>query len=561
MMVQNPVTMKAKHLLFLVFMIVPCALLQAQPQLELQPFASGLESPIGIMNAGDDRLFVIQQRGLIRIVDPEGNVSDTPFLDLSGTVSQTGFETGLLGLAFHPEYNQNGYFFVNYTRETDGASVVSRFTADAGNPGLADPASELVLLTVDQPFANHNGGQVLFGPDGYLYIALGDGGSGGDPENNAQDPSTLLGKMLRIDVDTENENGYGIPPDNPFVGDETTLDEIWALGLRNPWRNSFDRYTGDFWIADVGQSDREEVNFQPAGSTGGENYGWRCYEGSMEFNLEGCEDAENYVFPVFEYGHPDETGCTGSITGGYVYRGAIYSGMFGIYLAADYCTGAFYHVSQENGEFEGGELITFDGQISSFGEDLYGELYVALIGSGEVLRVRETSDCNPVAMIMKNDIPRELIPGESIILEAFFHPSLEYQWNLDDEPLNGETGRTLEVTEEGAYSVTVTNPENECAATSESVAVASDPTSVISPQEDNIAVFPNPATDHLRIEGLEPGTDTTIELIDTNGTVVFYETNINTGEFSIPAGPVPAGLYLLRISFGDNIVVKRVMIQ
>jgi glucose/arabinose dehydrogenase len=554
--------MKAKHLLLLVFMIVPCALLQAQPQLELQPFASGLESPLGIVHAGDDRLFVIQQRGLIRIIDPEGNVADTPFLDLSGTVSQAGFETGLLGLAFHPEYNQNGYFFVNYTRETDGASVVSRFSADEGNPDLADTGSEVILFTVDQPFGNHNGGQVLFGPDGYLYIALGDGGSGGDPENNAQDPSTLLGKMLRIDVDTDNENGYSIPPDNPFAGDETTLDEIWALGLRNPWRNSFDRYTGDFWIADVGQSDREEVNFQPAGSAGGENYGWRCYEGTMEFNLEGCEDAENYVFPVFEYGHPDETECTGSITGGYVYRGAIYNGMFATYLAADFCTGVFYHVSRANGEFEGGELITYNEQeITSFGEDRYGELYLVLIGSGEILKVTETSDCNPVAVIMEADMLQELVPGESIILEAFFHPSLEYQWNLDDEPINGETDHTLELTEEGTYSVTVTNPENECAATSESVEVTSDPTSVISPQEDNITVFPNPATDHLRIVGLEPGMNTSIELIDTNGTVVYSETSINTGEFSIPAGPVPAGLYLLKISFGDNIVVKRVMIQ
>ncbi len=553
--------MKAKHLLFLVFMTVPCAVLKAQPQLELQPFSSGLESPIGIMNAGDDRIFVIQQRGLIRIIDPEGNVSDTPFLDLSGTVSQTGFETGLLGLAFHPDYSGNGYFFVNYTRETDGASVVSRFSADAGNPDLSDPASELVLLTVDQPFENHNGGQVLFGPDGYLYIALGDGGGAGDPGDNGQDPTTLLGKMLRIDVDGGNGNGYAIPPDNPFVADETTPDEIWALGLRNPWRNSFDRYTGDLWIADVGQSDREEVNFQPADSPGGENYGWRCFEGTMEFNPEGCEDPENYVFPVFEYGHPAGTGCTGSITGGYVYRGAIYGGMFGVYLAGDYCTGVLYYVNRSNGEFEGGELTTFDRGISSFGEDRYGELYVALIGSGEVLRVTETEDCNPVAMIMEADRPLEFVPGESLTLEAFFHPSLGYQWNFNDEPLSGETDHTLEVTEEGTYSVTVTNPENECDATSESVEVTSDPTSVISPQEDNITVFPNPATDHLRIEGLEPGMNITIELIDTNGTVVYSETNINTGEFSIPTGPVPTGLYLLRISFGGNIVVKRVMIK
>jgi hypothetical protein len=554
--------MGMKSLLPMILIVAFSGSLRAQPQLELQPFASGFQSPIGIMNAGDDRLFVIQQRGLIRIIDLEGNIADTPFLDFSGTVSQEGFETGLLGLAFHPDYNENGYFFVSYTRETDGNSVISRFSVSDDDPNLADPDSEQVLLTADQPFANHNGGQILFGPDGYLYIALGDGGSAGDPEDNAQDPTTLLGKMLRIDVDGDNGNGYAIPADNPFVDDETTPDEIWALGLRNPWRNSFDRYTGDFWIADVGQTDREEVNFQPAGSPGGDNYGWRCYEGTMEFNLEGCDDPENYVFPVFEYGHPDETGCTGSITGGYVYRGAIYSGMFGVYLAGDYCTGVFYYVSHENSEFEGGELITINEQeITSFGEDRYGELYVALIGSGEILRVTETEECEPVAVIRNADRPLEVVTGESITLEAFFHPSLEYQWNFNDEPLPGETDHTLELTEPGAYSVTVTNPENECAATSEVVEVTSDPTSVIAPQEDNITVFPNPATDQLRIEGLEPGLNITIELIDASGAVIYSVRNIYAGEADLSVGHLPTGLYLIRISGGDNVVVKRLMIR
>jgi glucose/arabinose dehydrogenase len=558
---QNPLIMKVRYLPLVILMVVVFTASKSQPQLELQPFASGLESPIGIMNAGDDRLFVIQQRGLIRIIDPEGNVSDTPFLDLSGTVSQTGFETGLLGLAFHPDYSGNGYFFVNYTRETDGNSVISRFSVSDDNPDLADPGSEQVLLTVTQPLANHNGGQVLFGPDGYLYIALGDGGGAGDPGDNGQDPTTLLGKMLRIDVDGGNGNGYSIPPDNPFIADETTPDEIWALGLRNPWRNSFDRYTGDFWIADVGQADREEVNFQPADSPGGENYGWRCYEGTIEFNPEDCDDPESYVFPVFEYGHPAGTGCTGSITGGYVYRGAIYGGMFGVYLAGDYCTGVLYYVNRSNGEFEGGELITFDRGISSFGEDRYGELYVALIGSGEVLRVTETEDCNPVAVIMEADRPLEFVSGESLTLEAFFHPSLGYQWNFNDEPLSGETDHTLEVIQEGAYTVTVTNPANMCAATSEAVEVTSDPTSVITLKDDNIFVFPNPATEHLRIVGLEPGVNTTIELIDTNGAIVYSASNINTGQANLSVGHIPAGLYLVRISYREKVVVKRIMIR
>jgi hypothetical protein len=553
--------MKMRSLLLMVFIIAVYCSSKAQPQLELQPFASGLQSPIDLQSAGDDRLFVVQQRGLILIIDPEGNVSDTPFLDLSGKVSQNG-ENGLLGLAFHPDYSENGYFFVSYTLEADGHSVFSRFSVSDDDPDLADPESEQVFLIIEQPRRNHNGGQILFGPDGYFYIPMGDGGGPGDPGDNAQNPATLLGKVLRIDIDGDDGNGYAIPSDNPFVDDESVPDEIWALGLRNPWRNSFDRNTGDFWIADVGQYDWEEVNFQPAGSPGGENYGWRCYEGSMEFNLEGCEEADNYVFPVFEYGHPDGPGCTGSVTGGYVYRGALYSGLFGVYLAADYCTGVFYQIRHTNGEFEGGELIAAnEREIVSFGEDRYGELYIVMISSGDILKVTETGDCNPVAMIRDTDMPREVGPGESITLEAFFHPSLEYQWNFNDEPLSDETAYTLEITEGGTYTVTVTNPENECSATSEVVEVTSVPTSVIHLREDKINVFPNPAKDQLRIEGIEPGMNASIELIDTGGSVLYSVSNINSREYNIYVGQFPAGIYLLRINYGDHFVVKRIMIR
>ena len=290
--------MKEKILksLFFFLLYVP---LSAQVQLETQSFATGFADPVAIVNAGDDRLFVVQQRGLIRILDLAGNVAETPFLDLSGVVSQSGSETGLLGLAFHSEYHENGYFFVNYTRASDGSTVVSRFSTDTNNPDLANRESEIQLLTVNQPYSNHNGGQLLFGPDGYLYIALGDGGSGGDPQNRGQNLNTFLGKMLRIDVDVEDGAGYGIPADNPFVNDETALDEIWAWGLRNPWRNSFDRLTGDFWIADVGQNSREEINFQPAGSAGGENYGWLCYELKQPNNHADCRTQEKDIFQVF----------------------------------------------------------------------------------------------------------------------------------------------------------------------------------------------------------------------------------------------------------------------
>ena len=278
--------------------------LSAQVALDFRPFVAGLTDPVALVSAGDDRLFVVQQRGLIRILDLEGNLSDAPFLDLSGVVSQSGSETGLLGLAFHPEYHENGYFFVNYTRASDGNTVVSRFSVDENNPNLAGRENEIQLLTVNQPYSNHNGGQLLFGPDGYLYIAPGDGGSGGNPNNNAQNRNILLGKILRIDVDAANETGYGIPPDNPFADDESARSEIWAWGVRNPWRKSFDRLTGDFWIADVGPNSREEINFQSAGSPGGENYGWRCYEGN-QFELDNTEEG---VYAV-QVTHP-ENGCT-----------------------------------------------------------------------------------------------------------------------------------------------------------------------------------------------------------------------------------------------------------
>ena len=249
----------------------------------LESFASGFTRPLYVTHAGDGsgRLFVVEQGGMIWVLQ-DGQQLDTPFLDVSDRVSPealgSGYsERGLLGLAFHPNYAENGVFFINYT-DRNGTSVTSRFSVSADDPNVADAASEEQLLMVEQPFANHNGGHLAFGPDGYLYLALGDGGSGGDPQNNAQNLSTLLGTILRLDVDAD--EGYAIPDDNPFVAQDDARPEIWAWGLRNPWRFSFDRETGDLYIADVGQNEWEEVNFQPASSPGGENYGWNPYEGS-----------------------------------------------------------------------------------------------------------------------------------------------------------------------------------------------------------------------------------------------------------------------------------------
>ena len=237
--------------------------------IELEVFATGFSSPVNVKHAGDDRLFVVERAGVIKILNADGTVNSAPFLDINSRVINSGGEQGLLALAFHPNYTANGFFYVNYINNS-GDTVISRFTRSSEN--AADPNSEVLLLTISQPFSNHNGGDMHFGPnDGYLYISTGDGGSAGDPVNYGQNTSSLLGKMLRIDVDGTSEGNYGIPNDNPFVGNGAVLDEIWAIGLRNPWKWSFDRSNGDMWIADVGQSNKEEINRVPASSTGGEN--------------------------------------------------------------------------------------------------------------------------------------------------------------------------------------------------------------------------------------------------------------------------------------------------
>jgi glucose/arabinose dehydrogenase len=295
----------------------------------IEVVAMGLSSPVHLTAPPDDveRVFIVERPGRIRVVR-NGTLLGAPFLDLTGVVLSGG-EQGLLSLAFHPDYATNGHFFVNYT-DLDGHTRVERYTVTAA-PDVADPASDLTILSVEQPFSNHNGGQVAFGPDGMLYIGMGDGGGeGGDPLRHGQNRATLLGSLLRIDVDAASP--YAIPPDNPFVADPSAAPETWAYGLRNPWRFSFDRHTGDLYIGDVGQDSREEISFQPAASPGGENYGWKVMEGTACFSpRNGCSQA-GLVPPVLDYTHAD--GC--SVTGGFVYRG-VEPTLAGRYFFADVC--------------------------------------------------------------------------------------------------------------------------------------------------------------------------------------------------------------------------------
>lgn len=350
--------------------------------IELRPVASGFTKPVYLTHAGDGtgRHFVVEQAGRILILK-DGAISSTPFLDIVSIVGSSANEQGLLTVAFHPDYRNNGFFFVNYT-DKQGDTVIARYQVSTDNPEVADPNSAKILLTIDQPYANHNGGQVLFGPDGYLYIGMGDGGAANDPENRAQSLNTLLGKILRIDVDSGDP--YGIPETNPFVNRREASPEIWSYGWRNPWRFSFDRATGDLYVADVGQNQYEEVHVELAGTEGGRNYGWRLMEGQHCFNPAECDPAaQGLILPVAEYDH--SLGC--SVTGGYVYRGKQFPSLEGVYFYGDYCSGIIWGLRYEgNEQWSQAELLRSEETISSFGQDEAGELYL-VDHRGDILQV------------------------------------------------------------------------------------------------------------------------------------------------------------------------------
>ena len=359
----------------------------------LQSFGTGFSEPVAIVNAGDSRLFVVEKGGKIKILNANGTVNAIPFLDISSLVTNNG-ERGLLGLTFHPNYTTNGYFFIHYS-DTAGDTVIARYKVLSANPNVANSTSGITILTVDQPFSNHNGGSLAFGPDGYLYIGLGDGGSQGDPNGYAQNttidtnnPSRVfLGKMLRINVSTLNSPPYyTIPSTNPFFG-QAGKGEIWAIGFRNPWKFSFNRLNGDLWIGDVGQNNVEEINKVVAPLPNGLNFGWRCYEGTVAYNTAGCVPMSSITMPFAQYTH---TGSLCSITGGYLYTGSLYPNFQNKYFFADYCVNRIGYVNA-TGNFTYSPTATGDSFYTTFGEDVNGELYVAAAATGIIYKITDSS--------------------------------------------------------------------------------------------------------------------------------------------------------------------------
>ncbi len=371
----------------------------AATPIKAQLVTSGLSQPLFVCSPpGDmDRLFIVEKTGRIKIYK-NGSVLSRPFINLSSEITTGGSEQGLLGLTFNPNYASNGYFYVNYT-DHNGDSHIARFTVSGTDPDSADISTEKLILFVNQPYSNHNAGMLAFGPnDGYLYFGLGDGGSSGDPQNRAQNLDSLFGKLLRVDVNSGDP--YAIPPSNPFVGNLNARPEIWAYGLRNPWRFSFDRQTGDLYIGDVGQNAVEEVDFQPASGSGGQNYGWHIMEGDRCYNPSSNCDTSGITMPIKTYYHSDP-GSPCSITGGYVYRGCAIPDLSGTYFYADYCYGHVWSFRYDgtnltNFQDRTSELGISNLSVSSFGEDAAGEIYIVDLGGSlyKIVPDGVPSQCN-----------------------------------------------------------------------------------------------------------------------------------------------------------------------
>lgn len=506
---------------------------QIDVNIQLVQFATGFDKPVEIVNAGDDRLFILEKEGLVRILNADGSTEEAPFLDIQGLTSTGGVnsEQGLLGMAFHPQYTDNGYFFLNYTRP-NGDTRISRFTVTS-DPDVADAASIMNVITIDQPYGNHNGGCIRFGQDGYLYVGMGDGGSGEDPLNSGQTMSSLLGKILRLDVD--GAEPYDIPASNPFVGTSNdTLPEIWASGIRNPWKFSFDSQTGDMYIGDVGQYSWEEIDFQAADSPGGENYGWRCYEGNHSGFGGGCPPMSSFTGAVAEFSH-SAGHC--SVTGGVVYRGEEYPMLYGKYFYADYCSGQFWSLEQNDADEWVDFMVT--GTLgfgwTAIGEANDGEVYVSNQSSGVIWQITDPCQGEMVEVTQS---------GNTFTAQS----ANSYQWYLNGTVIDEATTQSYEFDENGAYSVLI-ETSGGCYVFSETFDVT------LSSLEDltnvhGIWISNNPVNEVLSLKfSSELTDDAQLRVFDSMGREV-DQAKVNSGlvEWSENVTDFAAGNYTINLS-------------
>ncbi len=509
-----------------------------KPKLALRNWATGLDEPTVIASCGDDRLFVVERTGIIRIISDSMTVDPVPFLDITDSVYDNNSEQGLLGLAFEPDYLTTGYFYVYYTHGNPYFDRVSRFQVTS-DPDVADPNSEQVLVDVADPEWNHNGGDIHFGSDGYLYIGFGDGGSGNDPWGNGQDYTEPLGGMFRIDVSEHNDH-YLIPPTNPFASETgtDTLPELWAVGLRNPWRYSFDRLTGDLWIGDVGQNAWEEVDKWTAQDNSCPNFGWRCREAFVAtpgVSQSGCGSASDYVSPLAAFNHGSQGWC--SVIGGYVYRGDWYPHHAGHYIFTDYCGGDFLTFSDETNTDVDTMLMTTAAGYAAFGQDVAGQLYVANQVNGQIKKIYD-----PCPMADPE------ISSDGDLLTATEGNS--YQWYLNGEAISGATSQSYLAVVSGDYQVSVDfgAPCTLFSATLDFVA-----SGVAEAERGRLSVFPQPAKDVVTVERAYGKGSLNVRVVDALGRNVLTTLWADgRTQLVLDVAGLPAGSYSIRCTSPDE---------
>jgi glucose/arabinose dehydrogenase len=559
-----------RPIFFSVVMAVCTASAIAQPLISYSSLGiTGISSPVDIVNAGDgtNRIFIVERAGTIKVYSSAFTLLGT-FLTMSGNFT-TGGERGLLSIAFHPDYENNRYFFVYYTNGAGGVNV-DRFQTQFSNPNAADFSTRTNIMSFTKPvvYGNHNGGKLNFGPDGNLYFALGDSGSSGDPGNLAQNGNSYWGKMMRINVDNFTTSPYyTVPAGNPYTSDPAVLDEIWSIGLRNPWRWSFDRQTGDMWIADVGQDNREEVNYQPAANTGGKNYGWRCYEGAAAYNTSGCQAQNTYTSPIFDYPHNNATGGF-SITGGYVYRGAEYAFLNGYYICADYVSGNLWLIKESG---TSGFTTTIQtgqpGSISTFGEAENGTLYAAAL-NGTLYKVTATAPI-PVTLTrftaQKNN-GTVLVKWQTGFEQRTSRFEVEYSTGGNTWQTAGTVnasglpnGSSYSFTHN--FSISTTLLYRLKIIDSDGSFTYSPTVALTGDNRKKAVVYPTLVQDNVLRAALELPFGT-LQLVDGNGRLV-YNKNIagRTGTLEINLPALAAGIYTVVIKNTQEVVTQKIVMQ